>query len=428
MCANSKDSDREILIDGKLYNVSSFKHPGGSIIKFFYRDNAINCTYPDATTTWHAFHSRSKRARILLKSLPSRIYEGSPSSSSDSKSSGTIKDQMIEDFHQFESELRQEGFFDPSISHVTLRILEIFMLFYIGYHLILANWWIFGALICGIAQGKCGWLEHEGGHISLTGVIKIDIMIQTIVYGFGDGMSAGYWRNQHNKHHATPQRLQHDVDLNTLPLVAFNAEIARLVGPLGRWWIKIQAFIFPTITPLLVTLGWQLYLHPRYSIRTKRYSELFFMIFRLVVLRFVLGDFSLKSVVYIYLLSTWFGANYIFLHFSLSHTHKPISQPNIHHNWVRYAADYTTNIDSSWWCNWLMGYLNFQIEHHLFPSMPQFRFPEITDRVRELFRKHELDYDCCSYLTAFRRTLGNLQDVADTITEVQIENTPKMRS
>ena len=37
-------------------------------------------------------------------------------------------------------------------------------------------------------------------------------------------MSGAWWRNQHNKHHATPQKLKHDVDLDTLPLVAFNGE------------------------------------------------------------------------------------------------------------------------------------------------------------------------------------------------------------
>lgn len=42
------------------------------------------------------------------------------------------------------------------------------------------------------------------------------------MYGLGCGMSGAWWRNQHNKHHATPQKMKHDVDLDTLPLVAFH--------------------------------------------------------------------------------------------------------------------------------------------------------------------------------------------------------------
>jgi fatty acid desaturase len=38
-------------------------------------------------------------------------------------------------------------------------------------------------------------------------------------------MSAGWWRVQHNKHHSMPQKLGYDVDLDTLPLVAFTEKV-----------------------------------------------------------------------------------------------------------------------------------------------------------------------------------------------------------
>ena len=45
---------------------------------------------------------------------------------------------------------------------------------------------------------------------------------------------------------------------------------------------------------------------------------------------------------------------------------------------------HTTNIKpgSLGWVNWFMSYLNFQIEHHLFPGMPQFRHPAVSPRVK----------------------------------------------
>src|SRR5690606_31247519 len=42
------------------------------------------------------------------------------------------------------------------------------------------------------------------------------------------------------------------------------------------------------------------------------------------------------------------------------------------------------NIRGGWWMNILMGGLNFQIEHHLFPSMPR---PHLA-RAREIVREH----------------------------------------
>ena len=39
-----------------------------------------------------------------------------------------------------------------------------------------------------------------------------------------------------------------------------------------------------------------------------------------------------------------------------------------------------------------MAYLNFQIEHHLFPSMPQYRHPKVAPRVQALFAKHGVEH------------------------------------
>jgi len=78
---------------------------------------------------------------------------------------------------------------------------------------------------------------------------------------------------------------------------------------------------------------------------------------RPVLIWHLYSDCGLQSVVLAYLFYMWVGAAYIFVHFSLSHTHKPVSDPDIHHNFVVYAADYTVNVKASWWCNWLMGML-----------------------------------------------------------------------
>ena len=56
-------------------------------------------------------------------------------------------------------------------------------------------------------------------------------------YGIGCGMSGCYWRNQHNKHHTTPQKLGADPDLQTLPLLAFHP----IIGKKGtKAWLALQ--------------------------------------------------------------------------------------------------------------------------------------------------------------------------------------------
>lgn len=60
-----------------------------------------------------------------------------------------------------------------------------------------------------------------------------------------------------------------------------------------------------------------------------------------------------------------------------------------------------------------MSFLNFQIEHHLFPSMPQYNHPKIYKRVMALYAKHGVEYDVRGYWEAFRATYANLRAVGN---------------
>lgn len=60
-----------------------------------------------------------------------------------------------------------------------------------------------------------------------------------------------------------PQKLGYDVDLDTLPLVAFTEKVCKKMGLPQKLWVRAQAFLFPLVTTSLVALGWQIYLHPR---------------------------------------------------------------------------------------------------------------------------------------------------------------------
>ena len=109
-----------------------------------------------------------------------------------------------------------------------------------------------------------------------------------------------------------------------------------------------------------------------------------------------------------YNMYNWIAASYIFTNFSLSHTHLPVTESDEYIHWVEYAIHHTTNLNPNPLTNWWMAYLNFQIEHHLFPSMPQFNHPKICHRVRALFEKHGVEYDVRPYWECVRVTYANL--------------------
>lgn len=391
---------KEILYEGYFYDVTEWikRHPGGNIIKFYTESGE------DATCAVQQFHQRStKKVMSIMKSLKRRPAKDQEIG----LDAETLKRHraLTDDFTKLYRELEVEGYFKPSPTHIAYRIIELIVLASLGMYLMAKDCALYntiGIFSFAMFQGRCGWLQHEGGHHSLTGNSKVDRFIQAIFYGLGDGMASSWWSSQHNRHHAMPQRLKRDVDLETLPLLAFNEKVVRNPKHGKNFFVQNQATLFLAIDTLLVATMWKVYLHPRYVITRGRYHELGFMLLH-YAFAYYIGFFP-------YMTTVWLASMYIFGNFSLSHTHLPVTTGQLH--WVEFAFLHTLDIDTSWYVDWWMAYLNYQVEHHLFPTMPQFRHRLIRDRVKALAARHDIPYYCTSYGDAVLKTYNNLTEVS----------------
>jgi acyl-CoA 6-desaturase (Delta-6 desaturase) len=169
----NKNQQKEVLIDGILYDVTNLKHPGGTVIDF-YAGKGI-----DATQAFTQFHIRSLKVKKYMANLPQRPADKQALEQSHSI---TGQKELLEDFQKFTKELEAEGFFKPSIPHVIYRIVEILFLYIAGVYMIRNNLMILGIISMAIAQGRCGWLMHEGGHYSMLGKLKNFISLDCKCY------------------------------------------------------------------------------------------------------------------------------------------------------------------------------------------------------------------------------------------------------
>jgi len=301
----------------------------------------------------------------------------------------------------------KECLFRFSPLHFIYRMLEIVAMTVAGYMLVLRGWYWTGMFILGITSGRCGWIQHEANHNSMTGVMKIDKLIGSFFFSVGEAGSATWWISSHNRHHASPQHIGYDADLNTLPAMAFDAVTARLGKPS---WLKFQAFTFmPSVC--VVVLYWKLYLHPIAIFRKKAIMDGLFLIGHYAAWWYFFHYMGIAGMIFSHLVWGSIAGVYLFTHFAMSHTHKDIILHDQQEDWVRSAILRTTNIKHNFLVNWVMGYLNLQIEHHLFPNMPQFRHPLVADRIKALCRKHGLQYDERGYWEILFTTFKNLHDV-----------------
>jgi len=69
------------------------------------------------------------------------------------------------------------------------------------------------------------------------------------------------------------------------------------------------------------------------------------------------------------------------------------------------------NISGGWWATILMGGLNYQIEHHLFPSMPRPHLRAARILVREHCRSNDVPYVESNLLPSYRTVVRYLNRV-----------------
>jgi fatty acid desaturase len=423
-----------VIIGEYSYDITDYKHPGGNIIKYM--------SGQDATNVFEEFHYRSKIAKKILQSLPREKVV---------PTEGTTEHKMLEDFVRFRKSLEDRGFFNPSYFHITYRILELVAIYYFAIwtmqYSIAAS-----IVLLGLFGGRCGWVQHEGGHNSFTGNIKTDKVVQNVFIGFGLLADGSMWNSMHNKHHACTQKIGYDMDLDTAPFVLFypskNLDVKKqilerfditkgdsinelvdktdkqsgtpLLDNAVKLWLKYQVYTFlPVTSGIFVMLFWLLYLHPRKIIRDKNTTQAIFVSvghLSRILLFMCVGNATFYRALWYHFIALWVSGVYLFGHFSLSHTFMPVLESNENPNWVRYALEHTVDIEpQNYAVSWVMGHLNNQVIHHLFPSMPQYRGPEVSKELVEFCKKWDLKYTVITYREAWDNMFANLRKVGDEI-------------
>jgi len=403
------DGRREILYDGYLYDVTDFvkRHPGGrEIIGFYTQDNE------DATIPIQQFHARSEKKVLgIMKSFKRRPITEIPDAeiSAEEKEIQAKNKVLTEDFTKLYLELKAEGLFEPSYSHIFYRMTEMIILLVLGLYIVIqySNPWIkfLGCFVLSMAQGRAGWIMHEGGHLSLTGKPRIDRLIQVFCVGVMVGWSGIYWRRHHNLHHAMTQRIKRDIDLDLSPVFLLNINVMEDPKMAKNLLYQYQIYFTPILSLLILfyQLVWET---GRYILKYRIPEEIFAIGVHFAVSYYYLGFWP-------WFITNWMGIVYAFFNFGLSHTHLPVTNKPTH--WVEYGLVHTVDVEHRPWCDWWMGYLNYQIEHHLFPTMPQFRNKLAVERVRALAQKHGLPYQVLDYKEACIKMVKNVLDVSQQV-------------
>ncbi|MFE4588471.1 fatty acid desaturase family protein [Streptomyces laurentii] len=283
------------------------------------------------------------------------------------------------------------------------------------------SWWTLPlALPLALLSARAAFVGHDAGHAQITGNRRVSRFVQLVHANLLLGMSREWWNDKHNRHHAHPNHLDKDPDVAADILVFADHQATGRTGLRG-FLTRHQAWLFFPLTTLegiaLKVYGIQSLLSRTGPCRTRRDR----LVEGALLLAHVAGYAALlltvltplQALVFALLHQMLFGLH---LGLAFAPNHKGMERPDSHpdgDSWGHLRRQVLTsrNIRGGAVTDWFLGGLNYQIEHHLFPSMPRPHLRLARPAVLAHCRALGLPYTETGFADSYRQVLGHLHEV-----------------
>ncbi|XP_076087554.1 fatty acid desaturase 2-like [Mytilus galloprovincialis] len=396
---HDKKDDRWLVIQGDVYNITDWskRHPGGSRVIGHYAGQ-------DATDAFRAFHNDIDHVKKYLKPLKLGGVEQN-------------KDRTIEeDFRNLRSTAEQMGLFKTSYVYFAVYLIHIIVIEVLSYLTLyyFGTGWVpllTSILLYGIVQAQSGFLAHDFGHLSVFHNTALDHFFEYFLLAYMKGVSPLWWNHMHFQHHAKPNVMGKDPDvrLDTFMVVGDVMPVEVAKSKAKSIPFDLQHKYFPVLGPPLL---FPVYFHftiYRHVFTRKLWLDLAVMLF-----------FNLKFLLIFVPLLGWGWTLFYYEAFRVvdsmwftwvtQSNHIPM---NIEHDdkkpWLKLHLFATCDVEKSFFNDWFTGHLNFQIEHHLFPTMPRHNLYKIQPLVKSLCNKHGIPFEVKSLQRSFADILKSLK-------------------
>lgn len=404
----STREERWLVINRKVYDITRFcyKHPGGARVISHYAGQ-------DATDPFTAFHIDKELVQKHMKCL--LIGELAPGQPCVEPSKNAV---LVEDFRALRTTVEQMGllkpnklFFFVALLHVVLiDVLAWLNLSYFGPSLIP---FLVTTLLLGTVQAQAGWLQHDFGHLSVFSKSRWNHWVHKFVIGHLKGAPASWWNHLHFQHHAKPNCFRKDPDINMHPLLfALGKTLSVELGVKKKKYMPYNhqhKYFFLIGPPALIPVYFQWYIF-YFAVNRKQWSDLAWMIsFYIRFGMMYIPLIGIGGTISLFMLVRFVESNWFVWVTQMNHIPMHINYDE-NKEWLSTQLQATCNVDQSFFNDWFSGHLNFQIEHHLFPTMPRHNYAKVAPLVRSLCKKYGIDYQSKPLLTAFADIVHSLKE------------------
>ena len=275
------------------------------------------------------------------------------------------------------------------------------------------SWWQLAvAAFLAVIFTQVGFLGHDAGHRQVFGTRRANYVAGVLLGNLGIGLSYGWWIDKHNRHHAHPNTEDADPDISVGAL-AFTDAQARATHGMARLVFRYQAYLF---FPLLLLEGVNLHVASVQAL-TRRAARHRFWEWALITIHAVgyltvvfLVLSPVKAVVFMIVQQGLFGL-YLGCSFAPNHKGMPILDGPDQSDFLRRQALTSRDVRGGWLTDLALGGLNYQIEHHLFPSMPRPNLRRSQPLIEAFCQQRDVPYCQASLVDSYAQAVRHLNAV-----------------
>jgi fatty acid desaturase len=260
-------------------------------------------------------------------------------------------------------------------------------------------------------------VAHDIAHRQVFRTRRASEIAGLLAGNLGIGMSYGFWMDKHTRHHANPNHEERDPDV--LPdVLVWSTRQANASTGLPRLLGRFQAFLF---FPMLTLQGLSLQISSvraltRPTLRHRRVEAVLLFLHIAAYLGAVLLVLSpAKAAAFLAVNMGLFG---VYLGCTFAPNHKGmqmLTNDGEPLDFLRRQVLTSRNVRGGHFITLLLGGLNYQIEHHLFPNMPTPNLRHARLIVRDYCDRIGVPYTEASLPGSYRQALRHLHDAGAPI-------------
>jgi fatty acid desaturase len=325
------------------------------------------------------------------------------------------------DYAQLSRRVRAAGLLRRRRGYYSLKIGVNLLLLaggWAAFFLLGRSWWqllVAGFLAAMFAQ--TAFIGHDAGHRQISGSKRTDDLIGRLHANLLVGLSYGWWISKHNRHHARPNQVGRDPDISGR-VIAFTADQRRGRRGLGNWLAGYQAWLF---FPMLLLEGLHLHVAGIRTLLDRRGTAVQLAEGGLLAAHLagylaavVLVLSPVQAGAFVVIQQGLFGI-YLGCAFAPNHKGMPVLGEEAKIDFLRRQVITSRNIRGGRLTDFALGGLNYQIEHHLFPSMPRPSLRRAQEPVRAFCDARGVAYHQTGLFASYAQVLRHLHAVGGSL-------------